>query len=358
MRGWAVVGIVVVLVGTAVRPVAADGGRGLAAPVGGAPFWPCSWQSQVLPQPADQQGGMVMGSDGGDRWAGQVGRRAAVWDGGRVTVLGDDFSVAQDVSRSGLAVGTRAHDGTQDAMLWGPAGATVLSMPAGLTAAEVTGISDTGVIVGNAWEFVPDADDWLRPHGLAWSVRDPGRVWDLTPAGNSVWLYGVSATGLIAGTLNVGRPTLPGRAVTGTLASGLRVLPSAVAGATTGAIGVAGRYIVGIEQDPTDSRSHPVVWTDGRSPRRLPGVAAAVAVNSDRLIVGISDLGAVAWRGDTPVSLPPETSYAITVNEAGQVGGNVSGRPTVWTCPRPHHTTRPTARASDVRMLGDAVVRR
>jgi hypothetical protein len=181
MRRIVVRGVVsVVLAGAGL----AGGGVAGAAPAAGFGHPACVWGARVLPGPVGPAPGGVLGTDGPDRFAGTIGSRAVVWQRGRVTVLAGDFAAAQDVNRSGIAVGTAAASpGSRQAVLWRGAAATPLAVPAGLDITEVTGISDAGVIVGNAWQTIPDPDAFiLRPHGLVWSAARPNQVRDLTPA--------------------------------------------------------------------------------------------------------------------------------------------------------------------------------
>jgi hypothetical protein len=272
-------------------------------------------------------------------WTGQSGRRAVVWRDGRVTAVGPDFSIANDVNRAGLAVGVQSSPGNQtEGMVWGGPTPISLAVPPGLQIGEVTGISDTGVIVGNASSFDPTQPDGSREHGLIWSVRDPATVRDLTPAGGNLSLGGVTNRGVLFGTLN--RYPVGGseRAVTGTLRAGLHLLPSTTPDAQTAAHGGGGRYVVGTEHDPVAGDHRSVIWTDGHGPRQLPGSgpAPAVAVNRHRLVVGLTIDAGWVWHNGQPEQLPAPDgpTYAITVNDAGQIGGHIGFPflPAAWTC--------------------------
>jgi hypothetical protein len=330
----------VVLAGVAVVP-----GAALAAPAAGSAaaagsvHGACGWTVQVLRGLPGQQSGMVMGTDDGHRWAGQSGRQAVVWRDGRVTAIGPDYSIASDVNRAGLAVGIQSGaDGQAQGMLWGGPTPVALAVPPGLQISEVTGISDTGVIVGNASGFDPTQPDGSREHGLIWSVRDPATVRDLTPAGENLLLSGVTDDGVLVGTLNRYPLVRSERAVIGTSRAGLQILPSTTPDAATIAYGGGGRYVVGNEYDPVAGDFRPVIWTDGQGPRQLPGTGptAAVAVNRHRLVAGLTIDAGWAWHNGQPEQLPaPDApTYAITVNDAGQIGGHLGFpfQPAVWTC--------------------------
>jgi hypothetical protein len=151
-------------------------------------------------------------------------------------------------------------------------------------------------------------------------------------------LYGVSDTGVIAGTLNLFGGGAEA-AVAGTVQSGLRRLPGTTRGSETAAIGADGPYVVGTEVSP-GADGHPVLWTAGR-PQQLPGVRTAMAVNRSGLVAGISGGGASAgwvWRNGRRTQLPglpggsPDSPYVTAVTETGQVAGDADGLPVVWAC--------------------------
>jgi hypothetical protein len=99
--------------------------------------------------------------------------------------------------------------------------------------------------------------------------------------------------------------------------------------------GVAGRYIVGVQDADT-----PVIWTDGYA--RLLSGPHAFAVNSHG--GGPAMAPPVVWPSAStiPISLPPlapgtgiSQGVANTITEADVIGGSDSGLPVLWSC-QPH----------------------
>lgn len=270
----------------------------------------------------------VLGTDGDDRFVGYEGPHAVVWRHGRVITLPGSYAQALDVNRAGVVVGTvSADDGDRVPVFWRDGVAVPLAEPPGLSVMEVTGISDTGVIAGNAWLFVGDGN--VVSHGLVWSVDHPETIRDLTPPGSSLWLYGISESGVLVGTVNP--YGVVQRAVSGTLGSGLRYLPGTASGVSTYALAAAGRYVVGGQTDQEHpERNRPLLWADGR-PRALPGDGAARAVNIRGLVAGATLDHPWTWQNGHVRDLDPN-AYIIGVTEGGEILGNLDGA-TLWTCP-------------------------
>lgn len=290
----------------------------------------CTWTASALPT-IDNAGGFVLGTDGDHRFAGYMNDRPAVWVPGRVVVLSQQRGVAQDVNRSGLAVGVV--DITR-AVLWRGQTAVTLAVPRGQAIQEVTAINDAGIIVGNTWVRGPDGN--VQPHGLVWNARTPWHVLDVTPAHHYLWLSDVSDRGVLAGTIDP--YPYPGvhwpHAVIGTLHSGFHLIPAAPSD-TTSALASTGRYVAGYQNRP-GVWAGPVVWVDGFRPLRIPGGGTALAVNSHLQVAGLGLGGPGAWVWDhgvrTELPGPEWQPYVTSITEHGEVGGNIGGTPTVWNC--------------------------
>jgi probable HAF family extracellular repeat protein len=287
---------------------------------------------------------MVLGTDGGDRFAGFVGKtyilnHAAVWRNGQLTDLGvtlPSVSYATDVNRSGHVVGfAELEDGGHHAMLWRGATPIRLAELPGASGSSANAINDAGLIIG----YSNGSDGEL--HGVAWLAGAPGKPRDLGVGAETLILEDVSERGIPVGTTR-SSPGYIGEAVVLNRNGKLRRLPHAE-GANTVANAVGGRYmeyVAGAESVLGLGRTNPVVWEHGAI-RRLPGGSGtANAVNRHGLVAGeVWDAGgssALVWRDGVPSPLlGPDGSNgwrANAVTDDGRVGGESAAGPTVWSC--------------------------
>lgn len=325
-RGFA--GLLVVGLAVAVLPA------GPAAASSSRTEGACRWRVALMPTPRGTTGGDVRGSDGGDRWVGIVAGGAALWRGGRLTVLGPGR--AADVNRHGVVVGSdEVQFGSGHAVMWVGGRRIRLAEPAGVAISGASAVNDAGLIVGSATYRSLYGD--LATVGLVWSVRSPRRVKVLTYRADDVGLSDVSATGLIVGIAwQRGSEMDHTVAVQGTARSGLRAMVAARVPAS-GAGSVSGRYVVG------STPAGATVWRAGTT--RILAVRRgmlATGVNRSGLVSGFdtTTYRPLAWRGNTVWRLPLprgwSTASPMTVNDAGQIAGDLTssgeGRPVIWTC--------------------------
>jgi uncharacterized membrane protein len=243
---------------------------------------------------------------------------------------------ALDVNRFGVSVG-QAFDGdyVQHAYLWSDEVPVALAEPAGADLTAAVGVSDTGIVAGNAEFFGPGTEEGSR-HAVVWSVQTPNEVRDLGSVGSLTRLTGITDRGRLVG---IGDETHDTVALTGTVQTGLRPLSGTSQNVTTRAQGAAGHYTAGSEYIPGDGY-RPVRWA-GRQPEQLPAETGsyAKAVNVQGLTVGSTLYGetALLWdAGGEPTRLPDLTpgsfSSANTITDDGRVGGSSGPSPVVWSC--------------------------
>lgn len=335
---------VVVTAGLTAGTLLATGSSAGAAPAAAAAPG-CGWTVHALPTLPGGGRGEVLGTDGGLTWVGSATdanlvQHAALWRNGRIVDLGVPLggdSVAKDVNRLSISVGSSAAtDGRAHAEMWVGSHPVQLAEPAGALDSTATGINDAGLVVG--WATMPD----FLGHPVVWSAIHPGAPRDLgSPAGMSTFLNGVSETGTLVGTRT---DFITQDAVTGTVLTGLHVLPGTVPGALTSATAAAGRYIVGSQAVLDDqSRSGALRWTRGR-PHLLPSadVSQVTAVNSAGLLAGNDfGTGGVVWQDGQEIALPSLVAGRFTaasaVAEDGTVGGassaaNGTVTAALWAC--------------------------
>jgi uncharacterized membrane protein len=268
-----------------------------------------------------------------------------LWRDGRLVGLDDgpDATIATDVNGSGVAVGQRVPSGgtVRLPVMWRSPGMTVaLALPAGARGGIARAINDAGLIVGLV--FV----DATTAHAAVWSADHPDQVTDLGTGGAaSAQLSGVSETGVLVGQTR----TIPFVALTGTVAGGLRPLAGGAPGSATAAIAAAGRYVVGTET-PIDCATETVRWDagTGRVLDRLAFPNAGVtptAVNRRGQVTA----GNLVWSppGQTWLAPSSDGPTASAISDDGRVGGRAtaSGRQvaTIWTCVPAHGPLRPRA---------------
>ena len=300
----------------------------------------CTWAAQVLPTVpiTDFAFSAVGGTDGDETFAGFSNGHAVLWRDGRLIDLG--AGSAADVNRAGDAVGAQV-DSNPHATLFRAGTAIRLAEPANASETWASGINDDGLIVGTG-VIVRGTEG--TPHALVWSARTPASVTDLGTLGgdeaNGIRLIGVNERGTLIGNAfnpNIGTAT----AVIGTVRGGLRALSGSAPGASTTAVGITGRYIVGTQY--LNGSAQPVRWVNGRA-QVLPGDAEANGVNSWGTVVGRrSDAStAVIWTGvSDPVELPIPAGLqqpgATAITDRGTVAGfgfdNISTQqPVLWSC--------------------------
>jgi uncharacterized membrane protein len=326
------------VVAAAAALLAAAGGTAAAVPT--APK-PCTWTVRTLPAyPINAMLGWtsILGTDGGQTFAGRSIDRAVLWRDGKMIDLG--LGEAADVNRAGVAVGYQVDaDYNTHAVLW-RGGATIrLAEPSSTRDSRATGINDTGLIIGYA-----TSTEGSR-HVLAWSASSPARVRDLGSVGRDLsvlqWLAGgVTEAGAFAGTADDGN-TGPESAFTGTVQGGMRVLSKATRDTYAAAYGIGGRYVVGTQQVPSEDYAvQPVVWTDGQLSTLPGGGWTPAAVNSSGMIAGNAET-AVVWQGGQLTRLPAldlnGQTRAEVITEDGTVGGSALTSdsvmvPVTWSC--------------------------
>jgi uncharacterized membrane protein len=321
---------------------------GVGGPADAAPYpnragqLACTWAAQVLPTmpTAEFAANGVNGTDGDETFAGYSNGHAVLWRDGRLIDLGGGG--AEDVNRGGDAVGVQLDSNyVPHATLFRAGTAIRLAEPANASETRATGINEAGFIVG-AGVIVRGTEGTF--HALVWSARTPGSVTDLGTLhgdeANGIRLVGVNERGMLIGNAfnaNTGTST----AVIGTVRGGLRALPGSAPAASTTAVGITGRYIVGTQY--LNGSTQPVRWVNGRA-QVLPGDAEANGVNRWGTVVGRrSDLStAVIWTGVTdPVELPIPAGLqqpgATAITDRGTVAGfgfdNTSAQqPVLWSC--------------------------
>lgn len=280
--------------GTAVVTAVVDG-RTLEAKV----MVPFAYSLAVLEAPAAvrhvygtaiNDAGQVVGY--ADRAATSSGFQALLWDGGRITVLGDGR--AYDINTRGQVVGASS---SSAATLWSGGARTLLAQ------------GDPAVPGGDTWaDAINDAGDvaitW-RPTVGGSGGRSPGKVFLLR-----------------SGTL--------------------REIASATNAEAT-AINQSG-WIAGTVGSLVDQTLQGFLWRDGQTTYVGAGVTSARDVNAGGQVVG-GAYRAYAWRnGSTTYGIPADSagriaamSVAEGVNDCGDVvgwvggsGGNPQGWAFVW----------------------------
>jgi hypothetical protein len=172
-----------------------------------------------------------------------------------------------------------------------------------------------------------------------------GKAFGAPAGGGAAQLAGVSETGVLAGQT----PTVPVAALTGTVAGGLHRLVGATPGSGTTAVGAAGRYVVGTE-GTANGATAAVRWDADTgqvlSRLSLPDTGLTpTAVNR----AGQVTVGALVWSPSGRTWLAPTSAapMANAIADDGRVGGRSlrDGQQvaTIWTCVPAHGLVRAPA---------------
>lgn len=275
----------------------------------GAMLWTDGGQPQLLTAAKDvtvagvNASGVIAGTR---RTAGVSGVQAVVIRDGKVVALPTPgtaaFTSATGINARGDVVGTAGlKAGGERAVLW-PAGApTATLLTVGTRSTKAVGITDDGVVVGNAGDL---------PHGFRWAADGAGTALAV-PAGylkagaravSGGWVLGwAEAEGVEQDGKLVDDPAHPSRGVRWNLHTGaVEMLDKMVNPMAVGASGVTAGAI--------DGTGRPAVWRDGvpfvlpmPMPDPAPSVIDWVGPDGHTLIgtVRHDDLGAqlAVWRG-------------------------------------------------------------
>jgi len=224
--------------------------------------------------------------------------RAAVWEDGRLTLLGDlgggtsQVAGADALNNRGLVVGTAVTaDDRRRAFVWRDGVMTALPAPA-TADAYAEGVTARGDVVGQI------ADPAGRSGYVVW---EKGRLRYLDLQGG--YLVGVNDRGAVAGNVTVGDGTYRGIVAgrRGTLQLTTLGGPSAGTGALSN-LGV----VVGWAERTGDTAPHPVAWVRGRVVplgEQLPGLTIRGGMASD-----INESGQVVGHLQ-PVTGPDPSDY-------------------------------------------------
>lgn len=318
------------------------------SPAGSVPATACTWTAKQLPLLPGGSTGAVLGTDGGSTFSGWVfaedGQHAVLWRSGKVVDLGtyaDGGTRANDVNRSGVAVGSTDYVAAEFPQVWRADGsAHALPVAEGTTGASAVAVNDAGLAVG--YRYAADG----TVVGMLWNtttltvVREyPGAFLDDIGEDNRI----VGTTWPASGASRAVK-TRPNTAVLTPLRSPL------AGGGSLEHFGsaTAGDHIVGGYVIPNSSgATAPIIWT-GSSPRLLgsAGPGQARDVNALGTVVGVAsdpETGqhAAIWPApaQSPTYLPDngEAAAASAVsNDSKRVGGTWtvgnSTRPVRWTC--------------------------
>ncbi len=295
------------------------------AAVGSSNGLPVYWKNNVIkkvPLPAGYTTGRVTAVNHFGLMVGTVSgpskpaRAFRYWSDQRAIAFYPKGTVATDVNNAGRAVGYDATAGYE----FGPGTAVrrTLALPDGYTLSTVTGISDTGRIIGNG--FANDSDANFFFAALTWS----------------------SAVGSVAVALD---PTWPGDTYSEPRAAGIDNLDR-IAGEeyNSRVLGGSGAYW-----------TSPVAQKTGVGTPALSGSAFTAISQTNKIVVGYAygssydytpdpipaDL-AVLWRpGSSAKTLPSlaanQPARALAVDNDGRAAGRAADatgvqRPVVWNC--------------------------
>ncbi|MFI7588837.1 hypothetical protein ACIB24_17370 [Spongisporangium articulatum] len=308
---------------------------------------PTTYQVKQLPLPSGWQTGTTARGDGGKLLAG-AGQdpdgveRPLLWKNGKVSALPSPGGVTaggSDVNSKGVVLAnTRPTDDAWPLpfVVTKKGGVVTLAVPPGARTTIGYAINDAGLVVG--YSYVGGAY-----HGIVWSIATPNTYQDLGAGDGTLFLTGLTESGVIVGTTQNAHGDT--RALRGTLATGLSPLPGVDTHKSSGASGAAGAYVFGTGALPGTTGGWGILW-NGDTPVALPPSLRANGLNSQGLVAGYdvsTPLSATAWANGTSWVLPgvagPDTlAYSTFVTDVSETGviagssGNADGTivPVVW----------------------------
>ncbi|MFF3767439.1 hypothetical protein ACFYYR_25610 [Streptomyces sp. NPDC001922] len=293
----------------------------------GLPVYWTGTRVHRVPLPAGYTGGEVEAVNSGGLMVGSLrkpGGSAAFSyrAGARSVTLLPGGSRATDVNDHGLIVGEGPKAGALTGVEWtGTRVLRRLTLPAGYTLTEVTGINEAGRIVGSG-EAVAGDESWTA--GLLWPARGNAPAVPLKP----YWPAGVpydfwspediDNSGRIVGTHDYSRLDIQSP-VHWLPPYGSEIRPGLLAGRTSGtfeAVSPTTNVSVGTAQDSSFDGPFP--------PESAPPVQAQIWPGSGPLLA-------------LPRLAPDGASEAYAVSDDGRAGGRAAdahgtSRPVIWTC--------------------------
>jgi probable HAF family extracellular repeat protein len=277
--------------------------------------------------------------------------------GSLIPTLGGTSGYAWAVNDAGVVVGdSRRPDGTPHAYKWS-ATEGITDLLSGFFLSRAADISNSGVIVGRAWQSAsnptqlalrlgPGGPEMLPPletgkSAIALGVNDAGVavgishstavMWDVQ--GNAISLgtlpgdlyseaYDINDSGVIVG---VSADDMGQRAIKYTPGIGMEALPNPGEQSWANAINNAGQIVGGVRY--ANGQHSPVLWdTDGGLPIDLRGTpgsfSQAFAINDDGIVVGEAG-GAFVWDAEGGMQMLQGGS-ANAINNSGMIAGNAN----------------------------------